>query len=151
MHRSQAFNPRDMWAQLQEGNVMITGSCHCGNVKFEISSEIQGFKHCHCHTCRKIHGTVYGSSAVTSRDGFRIVSGSDSIKEYESSPGKKRCFCATCGSHVYAYRDDKPSFVIIRLGTLDGDQGIRATHHIWMSQKASWYEVVDDLPKHEKL
>ncbi len=90
-------------------------------------------------------------AGITARDGFRIVSGSDSIKEYESSPGKKRCFCATCGSHVYAYLDDKPNFVILRLGTLDGDPGIRATHHIWMSQKASWYEVLVDLPKHEKM
>jgi hypothetical protein len=47
--------------------------------------------------------------------------------------------------------DDKPSFVILKLGTQDGDPGIRATHHIWMSQKASWYEVLDGLPKHEKM
>ncbi|MCH6583705.1 MAG: GFA family protein [Proteobacteria bacterium] len=81
------------WANVEHS--MITGSCHCQGVNYEITAEIRGFQHCHCHTCRKIHGTVYGSSAATSRDGFRIVSGNDKISEYESSPARNAVFVRT--------------------------------------------------------
>lgn len=126
---------------------MITGSCHCQTVKFEITAEIEEFQHCHCHTCRKINGTAHGSSATTARSGFRVVSGEGAVTEYESSPGKKRCFCSRCGSHVYAYYDDGPDMVVLRIGTLDGDPGVRPIRHIWVSDKAPWYEIHDDLPR----
>jgi hypothetical protein len=130
---------------------MFTGSCHCGAVRFEITGEIRRFQHCHCHTCRRIHGTVYGSSAVTDREGFTLTQGAEAITEYESSPGKKRCFCSRCGSHVYAYRDAEPRFVVLRMGTVHGDPGVRPTRHIWVSQKAPWYEIHDDLPQLEEM
>lgn len=129
------------------GGDMITGSCHCKSVTFEITSELQTFEHCHCHTCRKIHGTVYGSSAIVARNGFRVVEGQQNIREYASSPGKRRCFCSNCGSHVYAYLLDEPNTVLLRLGTLDQDPGIRPSRHIWFNEKAPWYDVLDDLPK----
>lgn len=126
---------------------MLTGTCHCGAVEFEIAGEIRGFQHCHCDTCRRIHGTVYGSSAVTDRSAFRITQGAGAITEYESSPGKKRCFCSRCGSPIYAYRDAEPRWVVLRMGTVDGDPGVRPTRHIWVSQKAPWYEIHDELPQ----
>ena len=137
------------WANVE--HTMITGSCHCQGVNYEIAAEIRGFQHCHCHTCRNIHGTVYGSGAVTSRDGFRIVSGNDKISEYESSPGKKRCFCSNCGSHIYAYMAAKPDIVVLGMGTLDEDPKVRPIRHIWMSHRAPWYEVLDDLPTHDEM
>ena len=126
---------------------MITGGCHCGAVKFEIAGEITGAQHCHCHTCRRIHGTVYQSSAIAKRADFHLIQGDDAIREYESSPGKKRCFCSRCGSPIYSYRDDEPRFLFLRLGTIDGDPGVRPTRHIWVSEKAPWYEIHGDLPQ----
>jgi len=102
--------------------------------------------YCHCHSCRRIHGTVHGSSALVAREGFQVVAGADSVSEYESSPGKKRCFCCRCGSHVYAVVDGHPD-VFLRLGTLDGDPGVRAEAHIWVNDKAPWYEINDELPR----
>lgn len=125
--------------------MIITGSCHCQRVKFEVTSELRQFEHCHCRTCRKIHGTVYDSSAVVARHGFRVVEGEQSIREYSSSPGKRRCFCTNCGSPIYAYLLDEPNTVLLRLGTLDQEPSIRPSRHIWLSEKASWYDVLDDL------
>ncbi len=127
----------------------IGGSCQCGAVRFEITDTIRGLMHCHCRTCRKIHGTVYGSSALVVRTGFRVISGEQALTEYESSPGKKRCFCSHCGSHVFAYFDAQPETVVLRIGTLDSDPGIRAQAHIWVSDRAPWYEIHDTLPQFE--
>jgi hypothetical protein len=65
---------------------MINGSCLCGTVKFEIHSEIYGYKHCHCPVCRKIHGSVFGSSALTEASGFHIVSGEDALRTKPVEP-----------------------------------------------------------------
>jgi len=129
---------------------MLTGSCHCGAVQYEIKGEVYGFKHCHCHTCRKIHGTVFGSSALTSAQGFTVTSGEASLERYESSPGKRRCFCKHCGSHVFAYYEADPAVIVLRLGTVENFPAQRPQTHIWVSQKAPWYEIPDDTPQFEE-
>ncbi len=126
---------------------MFKGSCHCGAVRFEIHGDIHGFKHCHCNTCRKIHGTVYGSSALTPASGFRLVAGEDRLRHYESSPGKRRCFCENCGSHVFAYQERDPEIIILRLGTIDDLGPLTPVAHIWVSHRAPWYSIRDDVPQ----
>src|SRR5436309_6474086 len=114
---------------------MLTGSCHCGAIQYEITGEVYGFKHCHCHTCRKIHGTVFGSSALTSAQGFTMTSGEAALERYECSPGKSRCFCKHCGSHVFAYYEGDPSGIVLRLGTVENFPAQRPLAHIWVSQR----------------
>jgi hypothetical protein len=109
---------------------------------------VHGFKHCHCTDCRKIHGTVYQSSALTAGEGFRVTRGEEHLERYESSPGKRRCFCRHCGSHLFAYYERDPSLVVLRVGTLDAAPGLAPELHIWVSQKADWYEIRDDLPQY---
>ncbi|MFQ5936210.1 MAG: GFA family protein [Acidiferrobacterales bacterium] len=129
---------------------MITGSCLCRAVRFEIDGKLRRFVHCHCQTCRKIHGTVYGSSALVGSEDFRLVAGADAITVYESSPGKERCFCRVCGSHVFARFASQPQDIILRIGTLDTDPGERPTAHIWLCHKAPWYQVVDALARYDE-
>jgi hypothetical protein len=126
---------------------MLTGSCLCRRVRYQINGPIYRFVHCHCRTCRKVHGTVYGSSALVQNRNFQVVGGEDAVTRYESSPGKLRCFCSVCGTHVFAQKADE---IILRVGTLDADPGIRPEAHIWMGDKAPWYEVCDELPKYNE-
>ncbi len=126
---------------------MHTGSCLCGNITFQIDSEIRRFHHCHCRTCRKAHATVYGSSALVEASLFHVLTGEDSISEYSSSPGKTRYFCNNCGTHVFARCDRDPDDIILRIGALDGDLGFQAEGHIWVSHKPDWYEIADNLPQ----
>ena len=130
---------------------MVSGGCHCGAVKFEVSEEIQGIIHCHCETCRKINGTVYGSTGFVPEGAFKIISGKNALTPYESSPGKNRWFCSRCGAHVFARSQASPDMVGLRIGTIDGDPGIRSKTHIWVSQKRDWYDLNDDLPRFEEF
>lgn len=130
---------------------MIKGSCMCGEITYAISGKIGEITHCHCTTCRKAHGAAFSSVAAVNIDDFAITTGENLIKCYPSSADKVRCFCSNCGSHIYAHREDQKHYVL-RLGTLDDDPGVRPTHHIWLSQKAPWYNVETDcnLPKHDE-
>ena len=66
---------------------MITGRCHCEQVKFQITGPVSEFMHCHCQSCRRITGTVFGASAVVARAHLRVTQGEDRLTPYESSPG----------------------------------------------------------------
>jgi len=124
---------------------MITGSCLCGSVKYEISGEVGDIVHCHCQTCRKAHGSAFSSVASVQDKHFQI-SGENHLKSYESSKGKHRYFCSNCGTQVYAKRENT-SHVILRLGSLDSDIDSIEKEHIWVSQKASWYNLDSKLPE----
>ncbi len=106
--------------------------------------------HCHCPTCRKTHATAFSSVASVPLDALHIAVGKTLLKFFESSPGKKRYFCGECGSHIYAKRVDQEHY-IFRLGTLDDDPKLKSARHIWVGQKAPWYDIKADseLPQFE--
>jgi len=72
------------------------------------------------------------------------------VREYESSPGKFRAFCANCGSPLYAYLRDTQDLLRIRLGSLDTPFEKRAKAHTFVGDKAEWEVIYDDLPQFDK-
>ena len=129
---------------------MIKGKCHCEAVKYESKNDSQFAVFCHCKTCRKINGSAFGSSAAVPKEGFSILAGKNFLIGYESSPGKIRHFCSKCGTHVYASSSKNPENVMLRLGCVEGNHDISPTKHIWVSHKATWYEITNNLPMYEE-
>ena len=125
---------------------MLTGSCLCGRVSYEVDAELEGIAHCHCETCRKSHASAFASIASAPRDRFRWTQGEDLLNTYESSPGKLRRFCSVCGSHLVAERVGHPNFML-RLGCLDTPVIVDRQQHIWRSDGASWYDPGKMLPE----
>lgn len=124
------------------------GSCLCGTIRYEIRGELGPIVLCHCAQCRKAQGSAFAANAPVRTADFAIVSGSESLAAYESSPGKKRHFCRGCGSPIISTRDSAPDFVRVRIGTLDSSVQARPSAHNFAASKAEWYEIRDDLPQH---
>ena len=129
---------------------MLTGRCLCGRVRYEIHGKIGPVAHCHCVTCRKAQGGAFVTNAPVRTRYFRLLVGADSVAEFESSPGKKRCFCRTCGSPLWSRRESDPDIIRIRLGLLDTDPERRPLAHVWVSEKAPWFEITDDLARSQR-
>jgi len=127
----------------------INGSCLCGQVRYEVRTEMGAITHCHCPSCQKAHATAFSSVSAVPADGLIFTAGESLLKFYESSVGKKRYFCSHCGSQIYAKRDDQHHY-ILRMGTIDGDPGIRPAQHIFTSYKAPWYNMHDDIPEYSE-
>lgn len=115
------------------------GSCLCGAVRYEVDRLDRPIGHCHCATCRKAHASAYATTAGVLREHFRWTAGEAGLRDYESSPGKRRRFCTRCGTHLVAERDEWP-YVILRVATLDEDPGERPALHIWTSHRVPWLE-----------
>jgi hypothetical protein len=126
---------------------VLTGNCLCGQVRYEVYGRLGPFFFCHCKTCQKAQGGAFVCSATVQADNFKLVAGSASVAEYESSPGKKRCFCRNCGSPLWSRRDADARTLRVRLGLLNGDPGQRALGHIFIEDQAPWFDITDDLPQ----
>lgn len=126
---------------------MYEGSCLCGRVRYEITGEIGDFGYCHCTSCRKASGTAHAANAPVKRSDFSLVSGAEELREFESSPGKLRVFCSRCGSPIYAYLRASADVIRIRLGSLDTPFTKSPKVHTWVSDKAPWEPLEDNLPQ----
>jgi len=127
--------------------VSFAGSCLCGTVQYQINGPIRSAEYCHCSMCRKAHGAAFSANAEVAAADFELTQGHDWVAEYSSSPQRRKCFCGRCGSHLLIKRLDDPSTIIITLGTLEGDPGIRPARHVFVDSKASWYSLDGDLPR----
>ena len=125
---------------------MILGSCLCGKVSYEISGVVGEVVHCHCVTCRKAHGAAFSSVAAVQDVDFRL-NGEKALSCFESSKGKHRYFCSSCGTQIYAKRENT-EHIILRLGSLDSNPMTKERSHIWVSEKADWYSINNELPEY---
>ena len=82
---------------------MHKGSCLCRSISYEVAGELGDFGYCHCRSCRKASGSAHGANAPVARSDLHLVDAAQTLREYESSPGKFRGFCSRCGSPLYAY------------------------------------------------
>lgn len=126
---------------------VLRGGCLCGGVRYEIDGPLQAPEHCHCGMCRKAHGAAFSTNAVVEAGRLRVVSGSDQLTEYESSPNRRKCFCSRCGSQLFIRRQNRPGIIVVTLGTLDDDPVVRPFRHVFAASKAPWYEIDEALPR----
>lgn len=70
------------------------GSCHCGNVKFEVDMDLDHVRVCDCSVCRK-RGAL--NHRVTDSD-LRVFSSVDELTLYQWHTKKAEdYFCSSCG------------------------------------------------------
>lgn len=125
------------------------GSCLCGRVTFEIDGDLTDVLNCHCSMCRKLHASAFRTRAKINSSDWKTLQGQAFIKFYESSPGEHKGFCSECASSLYTRFDEHPDVLGFPLGTLDTDPKVQATKHIFVDDKAPWFEITDALPQHK--
>jgi hypothetical protein len=128
---------------------MVTGRCLCGAVQFEVRGELGETRLCYCELCRRANGSVFSANVPVPIERYRLISGRECIREFESSPGAFRAFCSTCGSPVYGRTNRDPDHIRIRLGSLSRDAEAKVAAHVWVRSKPSWYPIADDLPRYD--
>ncbi len=129
---------------------MVTGSCLCGAVGWEIDGRLTQIQICHAKRCQKATGSAFAPELAAKRAHFRWTSGEDRITRWEApppllrEPPPYRCaFCNACGSPVPVDVADA-EYIRMLAGVLDGDLGTDSFRHIFLKQSAPWHAVADD-------
>ena len=128
---------------------MYHGSCLCGKVTFTITNKINDIVNCHCSKCRKAQGTAFATNGNVATKDFTLLKGEDNLSSYPYSEIQTKFFCKTCGSPIISKNTLNPETVRIRLGTIESDINEHAEAHIFVTSKANWDEITDDLPQYE--
>jgi hypothetical protein len=133
---------------------MISGSCLCGGVRFEVARVVGPFELCHCSRCRKVSGSAFMAAVGVERRDFRYLAGQDLVVSYdapilEAPPAYRSTFCRRCGSPVPDPTSTAPWFEIAA-GLFDGDLGLTPERHIMVDRKAAWFPITDRLPQLDK-
>lgn len=75
-----------------------TGSCHCGNVAFEVEGEIDGALSCNCSICSRKGSLLW----FVPRDRLRLTTPESAASIYTFNRHViKHRFCPRCGIHPY--------------------------------------------------
>ncbi|MGA2952929.1 MAG: GFA family protein [Caulobacteraceae bacterium] len=130
----------------------ITGGCLCGAVRFCYAGPLGGavgaVTVCHCAKCRKAQGYA-AAVAPALAAGFQVTSGAGEIREFQSSPGKFRAFCAACGSPLYSRLEAAPERLRLRLGALDDPPAtLTIDAHTFTEGVPAWSVSGDAAPRY---
>ena len=127
-----------------------TGSCLCGNVKFEMKGDFKQFFFCHCSRCRKMSGSAHCANLFAPGAKLRWLSGENKLSFYQlEGTNFARNFCSTCSTPLPRYVKTR-DIVVVPAGCLDSDVDISPQAHIFTDSKGNWDEVLNDIPCFEQ-
>jgi hypothetical protein len=117
-------------------------------VRFEIAEPLEHAQYCHCTRCQRRSGAAASPGAST--ESLSIVQGEDAVATYDPGDGGwLKSFCSICGSALWAQPPENDGVHGVRLGSIDGDPGIRPTARQFVDYAAVWEPIPDDgLPRY---
>ena len=127
--------------------MLTTGHCLCGDLAYQFEGTPKWVSYCHCESCRR-----HTSSAVAAFVGMesslaRYTRGTP--VRFASSPGVIRSFCGRCGSPMSYESESFPGEIHFYTGTLSDPAAVAPTSHVHVAEKLPWFDVRDDLPRHD--
>ena len=126
----------------------LTGACLCGKVRYEITAPLVFAGYCHCTRCQRRTGSGAAVSGRVAPGSLRVLAGQELIKAFRPPDGFAKAFCVSCGGALWAQSQKDPEVKSVRLGTFDGDPGIRPSYRQYVAYAAPWEPIPDDgLPR----
>ena len=127
---------------------ILSGSCLCGAVRYAVADEFKYAVNCHCSDCRRATGSAFKPFAGIERAKLSLTQGETQVLIYGDAAANHDVRCKVCGSLLYSVVNAGAS-VHVTLGTLVDAPKIRPTAHIFVGDKAPWFEITDNLPQYE--
>jgi hypothetical protein len=128
------------------------GSCLCGEVAYEIHGEPLRMMNCHCERCRRGRSAAHATNVFYKAEALRFTRGAELVREYKVPEAKFHAvaFCSRCGSKVPRVSPER-GIVVVPAGSLDTDPGMRPMAHIFVADKAPWFDITDTLPQFPQM
>jgi hypothetical protein len=74
------------------------GACHCGEIRFEIETDLPELTTCDCSICRRKNALM----VKVHESAFRLLAGEGSLSEYQFHTRTARhYFCKICGIYTF--------------------------------------------------
>jgi hypothetical protein len=63
----------------------VLARCHCRAIVLELTLPTTMCSHCHCETCRRVHGAAFVTWTAVPRERFRFIEGEARLSTYTTS------------------------------------------------------------------
>ena len=128
---------------------VLSGSCLCGVVRYEVRKPYLRFAHCYCARCRKATGSSHATNLYVLPAQFTWVSGSEFTRRYDvpSAASFGIVTCTQCGGRVPHFTRSGAE-VVIPAGTLDTVPDMVPQANIFWDSRAPWSCGGERLPCH---
>jgi hypothetical protein len=128
---------------------VLRGRCGCNAVAYEVADEFVAAFNCHCSNCRATTGSAFLPFGEIERDKLRVTKGAGSLLAIGDADAPHAMHCGACASLLYWTVGDGTK-VRVAYGTLVDEPTLKPTAQIFVGSKASWHEILDDLPQHDE-
>jgi len=120
-----------MAEQMSHEAKTYTGSCHCGAVAYEATTDLANLMDCNCSRCRRMGWVL---QPVPGND-FKLLRGEDALTAYHFNTNHiDHLFCKTCGVESFARgkANDGSALFMVNVNCLEDAPAIdRSTVKHW--------------------
>ncbi|EED36610.1 glutathione-dependent formaldehyde-activating, GFA [Luminiphilus syltensis NOR5-1B] len=130
---------------------MITGSCLCGEVSYQLDeTQAKSALHCHCRDCQKVTGSGKATVVFLPDDAISIEgSYSRYFKIGTDGSHVHRGFCPSCGSQLFTFVEEMPGAVFVKAGTMDDASWVNVEASCWSGSANPWSPLDTKIPHFE--
>ena len=128
--------------------MQVTGSCHCGQIRFSAEVDESKVIVCHCTDCQVMASSAFRIGAIILREGFHLEG---QTKEYckigTSGSRRIQVFCPECATGIYSYTPDNAQpYLSLRLGGVHQLAQLTPVHQIWRQSALPWLDQLSGIP-----
>lgn len=129
---------------------IITGSCHCGSVQFELNNDPKLVVNCHCDDCKKRNGSAFSTYIAVSENDLRLTEGEHTLKQYEVENEGIKYFCSKCGSPVYNKNYRFPGLYMLFYGAFTNAFNFNPVFNVFCESKHNWVDAINDIKSFQR-
>ncbi len=126
--------------------MLVSGGCHCGQIRFEADVEPSELQVCHCLDCQILTGTAFRAAVPAQPEHFKLLRGEPKIylKLADSGSRRRHAFCGNCGTPVYRMPTDNNPNYSLRIGNLDQRLEFQfPARQIWVKRRLPWVTEIE--------
>jgi hypothetical protein len=122
----------------------LEGGCHCGNVRYSLTTDSTDGYYCHCRMCQLSFGNIFATFINSKKSNLKWLKNKPTY--FASTKFANRGFCNQCGTPL-TFEFHESENMDISVGSLDQPNLTKPAHHFATeSIVQNWFKP-DGLPQ----
>ena len=128
----------------------IQGSCHCGDVSFQVAGKPRVVLNCHCDDCKRRNGGAFSTYMVVAESDLHISNSDRSLASYSVEGKGEKYFCTRCGTPIYNKNERYPGLYMVFYGAIKDQNQINPMFNVYCESMAEWVSDLGKLKSFER-